>query len=75
MERDILPMCRQFGMAVVAYDAIAGGKLRSKKQLENGDRQAIGKEMTETEVKVSDALTRVAEEHGIESPAAIALAW
>jgi aryl-alcohol dehydrogenase-like predicted oxidoreductase len=62
-------------MAVIAYDAIAGGKLRSKKQLANGDRQAIGKEMSETELRMSEALSKVAEEHGIDSPTAIALAW
>lgn len=68
-------MCRQFGMAVVPYDAMAGGRVRSKKQLDNGDHQATGKEMSEHERKVSEALCEVAKEHNIESPTAIALAW
>lgn len=68
-------MCRQFGMAVVPYDAVGGGKFRSKKQLSNGDRQATGKEMSETEVRMSETLEKIAQEHGTESVTAVALAW
>ena len=75
LEREILPMCRQFGMAIVPYDAVGGGKLRSKKQLESGDRQATGKEMSDIEIKMSETLETIAQAHGIESVAAVALAW
>lgn len=35
-------------MAVVPYDAIGGTKLRTKKQLDHGDDQAVGKQKSAT---------------------------
>lgn len=32
-ERDILPMCREFGMALCPWDVLGGGKLQTKKQV------------------------------------------
>jgi aryl-alcohol dehydrogenase-like predicted oxidoreductase len=81
MEREIVPMCRHFGMAIAPWDAIGGGKFQSKKALEerkkNNEslRKFTGDGQTEDEAKISEALCKVAEEHGIESPTAIALAW
>jgi len=81
MEREIIPMCRHFGMALSPWDAIGGGKFQSKKQLEErkknneGLRNMMGGEQTEQEAKISEALTKVAEEHGLESPTVIALAY
>jgi aryl-alcohol dehydrogenase-like predicted oxidoreductase len=82
MERDIIPMARQFGMAIAPWDVLGGGKLQSKKALE--ERKAAGEGLrtmmggpgqTEQEEKMSEALYKVAQEHGIESVTAIALAY
>lgn len=81
-ERDILPMARHYGMALAPWDAIGSGKFQSKKALEerkkNGEklRQMMGgPEQTEDEAKMSEALCKVGEEHGVESPTAVALAY
>ena len=82
-EREILPMARQFGMALAPWDAIGGGKFQSAKALEarkdrgeNGLRNMMGSaKQTEDEVRMSEALAKVAAEHGIESVTAIALAY
>lgn len=82
MEREIVPMTRHFGMAIAPWDAIGGGKFQSKKSMEErqknkeGLRSIMGAgEQTEDEVKISEALSKVASEHGIESVTAVALAW
>ncbi|GJN91667.1 hypothetical protein Rhopal_004690-T1 [Rhodotorula paludigena] len=80
LERDIIPMCRQFGMAIAPWDAIGSGKLCTQKQLD--ERKAKGEKFrggaddrTETEIKYSEVLAKIAKEHGIESVTAVALAY
>lgn len=82
MEREIIPMCRHFGMAIAPWDAIGSGKFQSKKAIEErkrnneGLRSMMGNgEQTEQEIKMSEALEKVAGEHGIESVTAVALAY
>lgn len=64
-----------------AWDAIGGGKFQTKKQLEerkkNNEnlRSLTGPGQTENEEKISAALEKVANAHGIESPTAVALAY
>jgi len=77
-ERDIIPMARYFGLALCPWDAVGGGRFQTKKAVE--ERRAAGellrgKEQTEDQVKMSEALAKVAAEHGIESVTAIALAY
>jgi len=81
-ERDIIPMARHFGMALAPWDVLGSGKFQSKKALEErkknneGLRKMLGPgEQTDEEAKMSEALAEVAEEHGIESVTAIALAY
>ena len=81
-ERDILPMARHFGMALAPWDAIGGGRLQSKAQLEektaNGEgiRAMIGgAEQTEEEEKYSLVLDEIAKEVGLKGPASVALAY
>lgn len=81
-ERDIIPMARHFGMALCPWDVLGGGRLQSSKQIEEkkkageGLRTMVGgPEQNEQEKKVSEALEKVAEEHGIESIQSIALAY
>ncbi|KAJ5602361.1 Aldo/keto reductase [Penicillium hordei] len=82
-ERDIIPMARQFGMALAPWDVLGGGKFQSKAELER--RKAAGEGLrafagrppyqTEEEIKVSEALAEVASEHGIDSVTSVALAY
>jgi aryl-alcohol dehydrogenase-like predicted oxidoreductase len=80
-ERDIIPMARHFGMALAPWDVLGQGKFQSSKELEErkkrGEplRSLRGAEQTEDEIQISAALTKVAEEHGIESVTAVALAY
>jgi aryl-alcohol dehydrogenase-like predicted oxidoreductase len=81
-ERDIIPMARQFGMALAPWDVLGGGKLQSKKALEERKKNNEslrnmfgGAGQSESESKMSDALYEVAQEHGIESVQAVALAY
>ena len=81
MERDIIPMAVHYGMALAPWDVIGGGKFQSKKALEErkknneGLRSMGSGEQTEQEARISGALGKVAEEHGIESVTAIAIAY
>jgi len=82
MEREIIPMCRHFGMAIAPWDAIGGGRFQTKKQMEErkkageGIRSIMGPaEQSEAEQKISAALEEVAKEHGSDSPTAVALAY
>ncbi|KAK3365739.1 aldo/keto reductase [Lasiosphaeria ovina] len=81
-EREILPMARTFGMALAPWDVLGSGKFQSKAALEA--RRAAGEplraftsaaEQTPDEAKTSDALYAVAQQHGIESVTAVALAY
>jgi len=81
LEREIIPMCRHFGMALCPWDAIGGGHFQTKAQIEErkknneGLRNIFGADQTEQEAKVSEALEKVGKEHGIDSPTAVALAY
>ncbi|PYI01541.1 putative aryl-alcohol dehydrogenase [Aspergillus sclerotiicarbonarius CBS 121057] len=82
-ERDIIPMARHFGMALAPWDVLGGGKFQTKAELER--RKSAGESLRnfggrppyqlEDEVKMSEALAKVASEHNIESVTAIALAY
>ncbi|KAI1633878.1 putative aryl-alcohol dehydrogenase Aad14 [Biscogniauxia mediterranea] len=80
-ERDIIPMARYFGMALAPWDVLAQGKFKTRKEIEErrargeGLRSMFSAEQTEAEIRTSDALAKVAAEHGIESVTAIALAY
>ncbi|KAK5663044.1 hypothetical protein OQA88_6460 [Cercophora sp. LCS_1] len=81
-ERDIIPMARSFNMALAPWDVLGSGKFQSKKALEErkargeGLRNMIAKsEQTEDEVKMSEALYNVAQQHGTESVTAVAIAY
>ncbi|KAF2723356.1 Aldo/keto reductase [Polychaeton citri CBS 116435] len=81
VEREILPMARHWGMAIAPWDAIGGGKFQTKKALEErkknneGLRSMFSGEQSDAESRISDALEKVAEEHGVNSITAVALAY
>lgn len=80
-ERDIIPMATHYGMALAPWDVLGGGKFQTKKQVEErkkageGLRSMLSGEQTEQEVKISEALEKVAKEHGDVSITAVALAY
>lgn len=80
-ERDIIPMANYFGMALAPWDVVGGGKFQTKAALEErkkkgeGLRKLTTGEQSEQEVRMSEALAKVASEHGIESVTAIAIAY
>jgi aryl-alcohol dehydrogenase-like predicted oxidoreductase len=81
-ERDIIPMASYFGMALAPWDVIGGGKFQTKAAIEERKKKGEGLrsmtgpgEQSEDEMKMSEALAKVASEHGIESVTAIAIAY
>ncbi|WYZ35891.1 hypothetical protein EsH8_X_000538 [Colletotrichum jinshuiense] len=81
-EREILPMAKTFGMALCPWDVLGSGKFQSKKAIEERKKAGEGlrsfvstSQQTEMEIKISEALEKVAGEHGVESVTAIALAY
>ncbi|CAI7592065.1 unnamed protein product [Penicillium pancosmium] len=83
LEREIIPMARQFNMALAPWDVLGGGKFKTKAEIERrkgeGDalrsRPGEAASQTEDQIKMSEALAKVAAEQGIESITAIALAY
>ncbi|KAF2836618.1 aryl-alcohol dehydrogenase [Patellaria atrata CBS 101060] len=79
-ERDIIPMARQFGMALCPWDVVGGGKFQSRKEIEkrqeNGEtlRKLFGPEQSEEQVRISEALEEVGNEVGA-TPTAVAIAY
>lgn len=74
-----IPMCRQFGLALAPWDAIASGRLLSKKALEarkqSGEAMRRGGgEQSDLERKYSEVLEEIGKEHDCDSVTAIALA-
>jgi len=77
-ERDIIPMARHFGMALCPWGVLGGAQLQTTKQLEERAKNHEGGRsagQTEQARKVSAALEKIAEEHGIDSIQQIALAY
>lgn len=77
-EREILPMARHFGLALCPWNVLGGGELKTKKQIEARQSSQEGgrfKGQSEAARKVSEALEKVAGEHGGDSIQQIALAY
>ncbi|MBE3048380.1 aldo/keto reductase, partial [Candidatus Bathyarchaeota archaeon] len=81
-ERDILPMARHFGMALAPWDVLGSGKFQSREEIAGREKKGeplragfSGTEQTEAERRVSEALGKVAAEHGTESVTAVAIAY
>lgn len=77
-ERDIIPMARQFGMALLPWDVLGSGKFQSKTQIEARQAQGeafrstvtvgktilSGKLQSDEEERISEALEKVSLEIG-----------
>lgn len=69
-------MARHFGMALAPFGVLGSGRLQSAQQLrKRKEKLRGGKELTDDEARASEALAKVAAEHGIESVTAVALAY
>lgn len=82
LEREIIPMALHFGMALAPWDVLSSGKFQSGKALEQRRRKGEGlrampgpAEQSPDEARMSEALAKVAAEHGTETVTAIALAY
>jgi len=82
-EREIIPMARQWGMALAPWNVLAAGKLRTDEEEERrrktGEKgrmiHGAGWERSENEKKMSQALEKVAGEVGVKSITAVAIAY
>lgn len=77
-ESDIIPMANHFGLALCPWNVIGGGELKTKKQIEARQSSQEGgrfKQQSEAARKVSEALEKVAGEHGVDSIQQIAVAY
>ncbi|EEB95194.1 hypothetical protein MPER_05877, partial [Moniliophthora perniciosa FA553] len=82
-ERDIIPMARSLGLALAPWGVLGCGKLRTdeeeKQRLESGEqgRKPMGRDWKRTadEVKMSQALEKVANEVGAKSITSVAIAY
>jgi aryl-alcohol dehydrogenase-like predicted oxidoreductase len=80
MEREIIPMCRQFGIAIAPFGAAGSGKFKTKAQIM--EREKTGEDsfrnyqsQTDVEANMSLALAKVASELGVKSLTVVALAY
>ncbi|KAL2856748.1 Aldo/keto reductase [Aspergillus pseudodeflectus] len=75
MEREIIPMCRDQGMAIAPWAPLGQGKFKSKAARESEEKgSGRAAELSEHDIKVSDALEAVAKRKGT-TLHAIALAY
>ena len=78
-EKDLEPLCREKGLAVISYFSLASGfltgKYRSEADLADRARADIVKKyLNERGYRILEALGRVAQQHNV-TPAQAALAW
>ncbi|KAK7687674.1 hypothetical protein QCA50_008889 [Cerrena zonata] len=83
LERDVLPMAKEEGMAIAPFAVLAAGKIRSdaeeQQRRESGEkgRMTFGPnwERNENERKIAAALEKVAAEVGTKNIASVAIAY
>ncbi len=78
-EKDLEPLCREKGLAVISYFSLASGfltgKYRSEADLADRARADIVKKyLNERGYRILEALDKVAQQHNV-TPAQAALAW
>ena len=79
IEKDLLPLAQEHGLAVLSYFSLASGfltgKYRTKADLEGRARADMAKgHLTEQGLDVVDEIVRIADARGV-APATVALAW
>ncbi|KAL2831131.1 NADP-dependent oxidoreductase domain-containing protein [Aspergillus cavernicola] len=73
MENEIVPMCRDQGMGIAPWGPLAQGKLKTSEARKLTGRGRLDDNMTEDEVRVSDALDEVAKSKNTTLPAVACL--
>ena len=77
LEREIIPMARAFGMAITPWGVLGAGKFQTVEEVK--EREKAGETLRPfgggREVEMSEALAKVAAEHGTKSVVAIAIAY
>ncbi len=76
-ERELLPMCRDFGVGVIPYSPLARGLLAGTRERDGRShttRASTGRPDRPADFDVQDAVRLVAEERGA-TAASVALAW
>ena len=75
VELDVLPMTRAFGMGLLAFNLLAGGRLTGKFNQPGGPGEPTrARSANEAQTAAADALIRIAAEHG-RSPSQVAVNW
>lgn len=75
VELDVLPMTRAFGMGLLAFNLLAGGRLTGKFNQPGGPGEPTrARGANETQTAAADALIRIAAELG-RSPSQVAVNW
>jgi aryl-alcohol dehydrogenase-like predicted oxidoreductase len=75
-ERELLPLARELGLGVTVWSPLDGGVLTGKYLEEGADGRlsVTGREMTDKQRRVAEAVVAVAEETDL-SPAQVVFAW
>ncbi|WVQ80661.1 hypothetical protein IAT38_002766 [Cryptococcus sp. DSM 104549] len=75
MERDIIPMARDYGMSIAPYGVLGGGKFRTPEELKKHESFRYGPP-SEQDLKIAQTLTDIAKEIGEDvRPSSVGLAW
>ena len=74
MEREIIPMCRDQGMAICPWAPLGQGKFKSSDARKSGEKgSARGSDLSENDIKISDALESIAKKKNISLHAIVSL--
>ena len=78
-EKDLEPLCREKGLAVISYFSLASGFLSGKYRsaadlIDRARADIVKKYLNERGYRIIEALDRVAQQHNV-TPAQAALAW
>jgi aryl-alcohol dehydrogenase-like predicted oxidoreductase len=67
MEQDIIPMCRDMGLAIAPWGSLGQGRLRTKEQVEQREKdmgsKIRGTKQSDDEIKMAEILKKMGEEH------------
>lgn len=64
VERDIIPMCRDEGMALAPWGALGGGKFKTEAQRQAAKTEGRATQASEHEIAVSKVLEEIANKRG-----------
>jgi aryl-alcohol dehydrogenase-like predicted oxidoreductase len=71
LEAEVIPMCRDQGMALAPWEALGGGKLLSAEQREEKTDGRPKQNYTADQIKICDELERIAKDKSTSVPAVV----